>query len=251
MLEVDGDLYVTVAEIRARYPDVSAGLISTWVRAGKLAPVGRDGRYGNIYRWVDVARVETQTRLTRRQRGGRPRSLTTDRTNPNIQGQMPAVDPAREQARARCIIPQGDGTQCPGAAAKHAPFDACLGHLRAAHNYIDAYAARVWTNPEAAVSGNVDRADTDVVYYIRFGNRVKIGTTSDFRRRLHGLPVDEVLAVEPGGRDLEKLRHKQFDPAKVARLRGGKGEWFHLTEDLASHCAMLREHYGTDLCVAA
>ena len=61
----------------------------------------------------------------------------------------------------------------------------------------------------------------NVVYYIRFGDRIKIGTTGNLTGRLMTLPHDELLATEPGGIELEKQRHRQF----AADLVAGR-EWF-------------------------
>ena len=87
--------------------------------------------------------------------------------------------------------------------------------------------------------GDVPDADLplpriDVVYYLRFGERVKIGTSAQPRRRLGAIRHDELLAFEYGGRTLEQQRHRDF-----AALREG-GEWFTLTGDLAAHIASLR-----------
>lgn len=71
----------------------------------------------------------------------------------------------------------------------------------------------------------------DVVYYIRFGDRVKIGTSSNPRSRLAHLWHDEVLAFERGDRRLERRRHERF---AAQRLRG---EWFRLDDDLERHIA--------------
>lgn len=80
------------------------------------------------------------------------------------------------------------------------------------------------------------------VYYVRLSaDVIKIGTTTVMTQRLSGLRVkaDRVLATEPGGYDLEKIRHQQF-----AHLRHGRIEDFTPAEDLLSHIAMLVEHYG-------
>jgi len=90
--------------------------------------------------------------------------------------------------------------------------------------------------------GDVPDADlplprVDVVYYIRFDERVKIGTSSNPRRRLSTLRHDELLAFERGGRALEQQRHRDF-----ASIREG-GEWFTLTAALRAHVSQLR-HEG-------
>ncbi|QNA94168.1 MULTISPECIES: GIY-YIG nuclease family protein [unclassified Microbacterium] len=74
----------------------------------------------------------------------------------------------------------------------------------------------------------------DVVYYIRFDRRVKIGTSRRPRQRLSSIRHDEVLAFEQGGRALEQQRHREF-----AALREG-GEWFTYSSEVRTHVAELR-----------
>lgn len=75
----------------------------------------------------------------------------------------------------------------------------------------------------------------DVVYYLRYDRRVKIGTSRRPRQRLRSIRHDELLAFERGDRLLERQRHRQF-----AEAREG-GEWFTLTPALAAHISSLRE----------
>jgi hypothetical protein len=74
----------------------------------------------------------------------------------------------------------------------------------------------------------------DVVYYLRYDRRVKIGTSQHPRRRLAAIRHDELLAFERGGRAVEQQRHREF-----AAIREG-GEWFTLTDELDAHIATLR-----------
>nr|WP_316304651.1 GIY-YIG nuclease family protein [Clavibacter michiganensis] len=67
----------------------------------------------------------------------------------------------------------------------------------------------------------------DVVYYIRFGDRLKIGTSANPRQRLGTLRHDELLAFERGGRAVERARHAEF-----ARQRYDRTEWFELDAEL-------------------
>jgi hypothetical protein len=53
------------------------------------------------------------------------------------------------------------------------------------------------------------------VYYVRQGILVKIGTTIDLRTRFRNLRPTEILAIEPGGYDLEAERHAQFRDLKI------------------------------------
>lgn len=76
----------------------------------------------------------------------------------------------------------------------------------------------------------------DVVYYLRLGDRIKIGTTFNPRSRFAALPHDEVLAFERGDRRLEHRRHEQF-----AADRLGGSEWFRASDSLVAHAAELAE----------
>lgn len=74
----------------------------------------------------------------------------------------------------------------------------------------------------------------DVVYYIRFDERVKIGTSRRPRQRLASIRHQELLAFERGGRALEQARHREF-----ASVREG-GEWFTYDDGLRTHVGLLR-----------
>jgi hypothetical protein len=75
----------------------------------------------------------------------------------------------------------------------------------------------------------------DVVYYLRFEDRVKIGTSTNPRQRLGRIWHDELLAFERGGRSLEQRRHAQF---AADRFTSGS-EWFRLSPLLRDHLAVL------------
>ena len=79
----------------------------------------------------------------------------------------------------------------------------------------------------------VNRAN-EVVYYIRFGDRVKIGYTTNMYSRMMAIPHDEVLATEPGTMQDERARHAAFADLRVT------GEWFRYEEPLVSHIAGLQ-----------
>jgi hypothetical protein len=74
----------------------------------------------------------------------------------------------------------------------------------------------------------------DVVYYLRFEDRIKIGTTARPRQRLAAIWHDELLAFEPGDRLLERRRHESF-----AAERFGRTEWFCRSPALDAHIATL------------
>lgn len=80
--------------------------------------------------------------------------------------------------------------------------------------------------------------EPSIVYYIRRGKLIKIGTTIQPENRFRDLVPDEILAWEPGGRPEEQARHRQF-----AHLRQN-GEYFRPGTDLKAHCRMLRKSHG-------
>lgn len=102
----------------------------------------------------------------------------------------------------------------------------------------DEYAQHEAENREsyrAALAHERAKADPDeMVYYMRFGDRVKIGYTTNLGKRRLAVPNDEVLAIEPGTRTLEAMRHRQFAELRIT------GEWFHYAEPLTEHIEGLR-----------
>ena len=73
-----------------------------------------------------------------------------------------------------------------------------------------------------------------VVYYMRMGNLVKIGTSTNIRSRFETIGPQGVVAVELGDRVVERQRHNQFVASHSHR------EWFFLAEDIGRHIAELR-----------
>lgn len=78
------------------------------------------------------------------------------------------------------------------------------------------------------------------VYYIQVDERIKVGFSTDVKRRMRAYPpASKLLAVEPGDRDLEKRRHRQF----AASLAYGR-EWFTPTQDLREHIDTVLAQHG-------
>lgn len=77
-----------------------------------------------------------------------------------------------------------------------------------------------------------------IVYYIRRGGLVKIGTTADPYGRFRDLVPDEILAFEPGDRAQEQERHRQFMHLQVG------GEYFRDDPELRAHIGRLRKLHG-------
>jgi hypothetical protein len=78
------------------------------------------------------------------------------------------------------------------------------------------------------------KAKPAVVYYMRLGNRVKIGWSSNLAVRVATIQPEEVMVTEDGGQKLEAKRHKEFADLRVS------GEWFRLEEPLIAHIEALQ-----------
>jgi hypothetical protein len=75
----------------------------------------------------------------------------------------------------------------------------------------------------------------DVVYYMRMGNRCKIGYSANLRTRLGAIRPEELLAVERGPMALERQRHREFQALRT------HGEWFELRSPLTEHIDRLHD----------
>jgi hypothetical protein len=80
-----------------------------------------------------------------------------------------------------------------------------------------------------------------IVYYLLRGSLVKIGTTTRPRQRFDALMPDAVLAIEPGNKELERLRHTQF--ANLRDPNVGR-EYFTPGPELTALIRELREEGG-------
>ena len=154
----------------------------------------------------------------------------------------------------------GDG--CRGSVPADAPLALCEGHLVAASEWADgAYgvtdalpspcrlcgsrlgvrypsgwicAVCEWRHGEV-VDAELPPPRVDIVYYLGYADRVKIGTTANPRQRFAAIWHDEVLAFERGDRALERRRHVQF-----AGDRLGSSEWFTPSPVLRAHIDAVR-----------
>lgn len=176
----------------------------------------------------------------------------------------PPGQPEGERPRARpvgCGILLPDGGACAEPVDREAPLNLCTRHLLEAHDWVArevgvtdvlpapclACGSRIgvrypsgWVCAECewrvgeVPDDDLDRPRVEVVYYIRYRDQIKIGTSVNPRMRLASLPHDEVLAFERGGRAVEQRRHAQF-----AAHRFPGTEWFAVHDALLEHIAEL------------
>ncbi|WP_369523979.1 GIY-YIG nuclease family protein [Salinibacterium soli] len=149
---------------------------------------------------------------------------------------------------------------CGGMPERGAPLELCASHLMVAYDWVarDVGVTDLLPSPCLACGSRLGvrypsgwlcaicewrlgelpddaaSARVDVVYYVRAGDRIKIGTSGNPRGRLAALHWDQLLAFERGGRTLEQRRHAQF-----AAHRYPGSEWFASNEPLLAHIAAL------------
>lgn len=139
-----------------------------------------------------------------------------------------------------CSAQSWDGDPCEQPCNEDAPYPVCETHLMYGYRYVN----QTFLDEETGVRDWPVRepGPVGVVYYVRVGDQVKIGTTTmalDVRFQM--LPPDRhLLATEPGGRDVERIRHLQFKHLRVVHNR----EWFRAGPDLWDHVRDLRERHG-------
>jgi hypothetical protein len=162
------------------------------------------------------------------------------------------------------VIVDDAGQRCVNSTAPGAPLDLCATHLLDAHDWVAGEvgvtdilpspclacgsrpgvhypsgwlcAVCEWKVGEVPDPDDALAARVDVVYYLRFGDRIKIGTSGNPRRRFAALRYDEVLAFERGDRTLEQRRHAQF----AAHRLSPRSEWFGSHDALLAHIEILR-----------
>jgi hypothetical protein len=76
-----------------------------------------------------------------------------------------------------------------------------------------------------------------LVYFIRFGDRIKIGFSRRILNRLNDLPHEEVLLLIPGTFKTEGALHNEFSHLRVS------GEWFQAHPDLFARIEELKEQH--------
>lgn len=152
-----------------------------------------------------------------------------------------------------CTVQRRNGSFCEAESLKDAPFPICLKHASRLMEFLEAQIQATADTPELldrlvsyqfdAVLGRAEKMGDKgypVVYYLRVGDLIKIGTTRHLKNRVAGYPPgSELLVSEPGDVELERQRHSQF-----AGLLAAGREWFHPASVLIEHINKLRELDG-------
>lgn len=160
-----------------------------------------------------------------------------------------------------CCVETSSGSRCREPVVPQAPISLCLNHLLLAHDWVtqDTGVTDVLPSPCLACGSRLgvkypsgwlcatcewrvgSIPDTglpeprvDVVYYLKRGSQIKIGTSANPRRRVASIPHDQVLAFEQGDRLVEQARHHRFASYRIPRT-----EWFHQNDELSAHIALI------------
>jgi Meiotically up-regulated gene 113 len=161
----------------------------------------------------------------------------------------------------QCVVTFADGTRCPDVVDVRAPLPLCARHLLEAYDWVAsgvgvldllpspcrACGSRLGVRyPSGWICADCEwrvgeipdeewaAPGVEVVYYLRYHDQIKIGTSANPRLRFASIPHDEVLAFERGGRRLEQRRHAQF-----ADHRFPGTEWFEVHDALQEHIAQI------------
>lgn len=156
-----------------------------------------------------------------------------------------------------CTIQLADGSFCEAPSIEDAPFPICQSHALAVYQHMDdheqerndrllanlrdEFAARrpIYSAAHEAMQRAYEAQSQ--VYYVRIHDHIKIGYSVNIKSRLQCLRVtpDCLLATEPGGQQLENVRHRQF-----ADLRYGRWEDFEPADILLDHIQAVKARHG-------
>lgn len=138
-----------------------------------------------------------------------------------------------------CTAQLRSGAFCDAPSLDAAPFPICARHARQVYEWAgDMLRARDLglMRPAELVPLPPVESEPHVVYYLRIGDHIKIGTTYRLDERVKAYPPGvRVLATEVGDRSVEGRRLRQFNEY----LAYGR-EWFHPGARLLDHIAALR-----------
>lgn len=147
--------------------------------------------------------------------------------------------PAKEPWHVEPICTAGS---CSSHVAPECPAPLCADHARLVFAWVLAEA-----QAHSAITDTPDHQATPApegprwadmpghIYYVRIGNHVKIGWTSNLKHRFTSLQPDQVLATQPGTlRDERELHHR------FGYLLAKGREYFHPGPALVDHIASIR-----------
>jgi hypothetical protein len=160
----------------------------------------------------------------------------------------------------RCTVQLPNGRFCDARSLEDVPFPICGPHAERLLGHFGKEPVRYAWSPRLApehflrereenhrrfqAQADLRRQrmdDQSQVYYVRIHDHVKIGYSINMRQRLGALRVndDALLATEPGGREVEAMRHQQFAAERV-----GRREDFNPSRRLLAHIEAVKAEHG-------
>jgi hypothetical protein len=149
---------------------------------------------------------------------------TAHRARYSVTDRVKHIDNA--QAGRPCVA----NDHCAGPLIPGAPVSLCGTHLREVYEFAADMVSERWDGAVREYVADlhatfrpppsVKQPKAGNVYFLRFGNRIKVGYTTDPTRRFLELPHDEVIGVIPGTRDDETAWHRLLGDYRTV------GEWF-------------------------
>jgi hypothetical protein len=130
---------------------------------------------------------------------------------------------------------------CPNEIIPDCPVRLCGAHLREVYGFAADMVSDRWDEAVRCYVSElhdtfkppkaVKQPRLGWVYFVRFGDRVKVGYTTNPDQRLVAVPNDEVIGLIPGTRDDEAAWHELLADRHVT------GEWFNADAELLATLA--------------
>lgn len=123
---------------------------------------------------------------------------------------------------------------CHAAPDPDGPVDLCVDH---GYEVFRSYLGRATERPASIADVRTERSANGTVYFVRKGEAVKIGWSSNAKRRMYSIQPDAILHTQPGTKQDEAMLHAAF----AHLLIEGRGrEWFRPEPDLMSFILRLK-----------
>lgn len=133
---------------------------------------------------------------------------------------------AKGEPVSPCLVTLSRAGDCKRPALLDAPIPLCRKHILEAYLFVaDEIASTFHGDPDRPPL-EIAGMHTPVVYFMRSGELIKIGTSSNLRTRLNTLQPEEYLGCVAGSYPEEKQAHHAWKHLRV------RGEWFRATPEL-------------------
>lgn len=173
----------------------------------------------------------------RKSRPGRKTGISVSRL---AQGRVkpPSVLDRNGPDFAGCIA----NSQCTQEIIEGAPIPLCGKHIREVYEFAQDLVTERWDGAVREYVADLQdrfkppqsvtkRPRPGYVYFVRLGDRIKIGYSENVARRLTVIPHEEVLGVVPGTREDEQGWHQLLADYRTV------GEWFRAEPDVLAAVA--------------